>query len=413
MEDITTQVSLSLGDSYYVDENFDEAADAYAAALSVVRENESDLHIRALSHRSSAFYKLGRYEEAMEDATTALAILSQGPSGLRRGEGELCHKRQGLAFLKLQNYTEAKEAFVQAARLAVLNNRPDGTYLKLISQCDDHLTPSEKDPAVDEGNTTARMEVDSPEAAPSAAVAPALPPTSVACAATKRISTSRPTMPKYQYYQSDQVMTISILEPGVVQENLRVKFESKRLTVILRKGGVDFTVIAGYLYSKIDVEKSKTVIKEEKVLIKLRKLEKFEWHELFGKADDEEDTARKEAPKQNVDDVAPNPTGTKKTRPYASHRDWDAIEKDLEQQEKKEKPEGDEALNALFQQIYGNADDDTRRAMIKSYQTSGGTVLSTNWDEVSKKNYEEERTAPQGMEWKTWEGNKLPMKEDD
>ena len=29
-------------------------------------------------------------------------------------------------------------------------------------------------------------------------------------------------------------------------------------------------------------------------------------------------------------------------------------------------------------------DEDTRRAMMKSFQTSGGTVLSTNWDEVGK-----------------------------
>jgi len=26
--------------------------------------------------------------------------------------------------------------------------------------------------------------------------------------------------------------------------------------------------------------------------------------------------------------------------------------------------------------------------MMKSYQTSGGTVLSTSWDEVAKKDYE-------------------------
>ena len=30
-----------------------------------------------------------------------------------------------------------------------------------------------------------------------------------------------------------------------------------------------------------------------------------------------------------------------------------------------------------------------------------------------KKNYEEERTAPKGMEWKNWEGDKLKMKDDD
>ena len=44
------------------------------------------------------------------------------------------------------------------------------------------------------------------------------------------------------------------------------------------------------------------------------------------------------------------------------------------------------------------ADEDTRRAMIKSYQTSGGTVLSTNWKEVKEKDYEKDIQPPQGME---------------
>ena len=66
----------------------------------------------------------------------------------------------------------------------------------------------------------------------------------------------------------------------------------------------------------------------------------------------------------------------------------------------------------------GNANEDTRRAMNKSFQTSGGTVLSTNWGEVGEKDYEKERQAPEGMQWKNWDGNKLdkegnPIKEKD
>ena len=32
--------------------------------------------------------------------------------------------------------------------------------------------------------------------------------------------------------------------------------------------------------------------------------------------------------------------------------------------------------------------------------------------EVEKKNYEEERQAPKGMEWRNWEGKKLKQVED-
>jgi suppressor of G2 allele of SKP1 len=356
---------------------------------------------------------MGRYEEALEDANQALKLLSTGPSGLRSGEGEMCHKRSGLAAFQLQKYSEATEALKKAAQLASLNGRPDASYLEWVRQCDEKLNPpaEQKQPAKTEPSPStpaaaSTMEKSSTPAAPKEA-APQ-PATTTAVAAPTRAATTnkRPTMPKYQYYQSDKVMTIAILEASVKEEDLSVNFEPKWLTVILRKGGVDFTVIAGALYGEIDVEKSKVVIKDEKVLIKLRKIDAHEWHELFGKAEDSK-------PKSKKTETAPKASDAAKASPYASHRDWDAIEKNLKEEEKNVKPEGDEAMNKLFQQIYGNASEETRRAMVKSYQTSGGTVLSTNWDEVSKKDYEKERTAPKGMEWKNWEGDKLQMKDDD
>lgn len=76
---------------------------------------------------------------------------------------------------------------------------------------------------------------------------------------------------------------------------------------------------------------------------------------------------------------------------------------DLEKEEQKASEEDGDPLTKLFQDIYSKADEDTRRAMIKSFQTSGGTVLSTNWEEVKAKNYEKEISAPKGMEVRKWE----------
>jgi suppressor of G2 allele of SKP1 len=84
--------------------------------------------------------------------------------------------------------------------------------------------------------------------------------------------------------------------------------------------------------------------------------------------------------------AAPTQTTTKKLT-----KDWNK----LVTEEEEEKPEGEAGLNALFQQIYSNADPDTKRAMMKSFVESNGTCLSTNWSEIGTK--KTEIKPPEGM----------------
>merc|ERR1719397_2029843 len=59
--------------------------------------------------------------------------------------------------------------------------------------------------------------------------------------------------------------------------------------------------------------------------------------------------------------------------------EWDELEQEMKKEEAL-KP-GDD-MQKLLEHLYSKNDDATKRAFNKSYQESGGTVLSANWEEV-------------------------------
>jgi tetratricopeptide (TPR) repeat protein len=415
------------GDAAYVIEAYETALLCYASALrateqwrtSLAEEAVSDTSIipelifHILLHRLACYIQLQQYENALSSVREALSSSKYVISNelkenvLMQKQLEFAHRQCAIAAYELQDYALSHESFQTALEYSssCATQYNSHYYEEWMQKCQAQL------PHNNNATVTAPAAVSQ-----STSVVESVSPPSFS-----KLDITNMT-PKYQYYQNDSTMTVVLLEPNVQASDLKVDYSEQQIHVQLRKLGCDLHIIHGELFDAIVPDKCKVSFRADKVLIKLHKKNvNYEWQTLLSgiKTKNSKGNATEGKSASNtatstdaimtdapiVSSGKPSSTSSAIPKPYASQKNWDQIEKELDAEQ--EPPVGDEAMNRLFQQIYANANEDTRRAMIKSYQTSGGTVLSTNWEEVAGKDYEKERIAPEGQEWKTWEGRKL------
>lgn len=126
-----------------------------------------------------------------------------------------------------------------------------------------------------------------------------------------------------------------------------------------------------------------------KLEISFQKKVNAQWKNLK-KIEDSSDTVISQFPKSKQTNSLSYPSSSKNSI------DWSRIDFNSDDEENSN---GDSA-DAFFQQLYKGADDDTKRAMMKSFIESNGTALNTNWTEVSKARVEP--ALPEGVEMKKY-----------
>lgn len=177
---------------------------------------------------------------------------------------------------------------------------------------------------------------------------------------------------RHDWYQSDSKVVITVLLKNAVEKNYSVQIDREK--VIMNADNYELVL---HLYRPIVPEKSMHKSTSSKVEISLEKEYGERWESLEIK---------------NVSSV---------TAPPPIHKqNWDKLAKEVEKSEETE-AQSEEALNQLFKKIYSNASPEVQKAMNKSFSESGGTVLSTNWDEVSKGKVDVK--PPNGTEFRKWD----------
>jgi suppressor of G2 allele of SKP1 len=369
--------------------NYQEAIQHFTDAL---RTNPTA--VKYYIGRATAYQRCSKYAEALADAELAVA---------------LAHKRAVRELIK-------DSQFRRAQQLYFLERYADAEYiLNIVQKLDEkektlpiwNAKVAKKLQEIPEGDERRKVtaqdvpDVEVPSAQP-AAQSKASTTASTPAAAPKPVAPTPANKIKDDWYQNNETVTVNILAKGAPKDNVTVEFDKDSLSVSFPITGSssEYSYTVDPLYAAIDPAQSSFRVTPNKVEITMKKAANgIKWHKLEGDREVEAAAEDKSSIPEHVltgkpkQETAPAyPTSSK-----SGAKNWDKMV--LDDLDDKDEIEGDETSH-FFKKLYKDASAEQQRAMMKSYQESGGTVLSTDWSNVGAKTITPE--PPEGMEAKKY-----------
>ena len=375
--------------------------------------------------RSTAYTRLSPpdHELAFKDAELAVVQATKRAKRELIGQAQL---RRAIALFGLERWADSKQCLAWVKKynekensLAIWEMKIAGK-MKGLAEDDERVkvmvkeVPDVQVPEIKPAKKVEKQEssnVQAPEGtndtAPTSSSTTAAPQPDVVQTPASKI--------RHEWYQQNDTVIVSLFAKGIPKDKAAVEIKGQSLEVSFPlPTGSDYNFSLDPFFANIDPAQSSYKIMSTKAEFTLKKaIPGQKWSSLEGTgpvSTSGAETGGNEEVKRAVLKVGESNGPAYPTSSKSGPKNWDKVANDLTKKKTKKDDDDDEEdeydgeegdpVNGFFKTLYKGADDDTKRAMMKSYQESNGTALSTNWGEVGKGKVE--TSPPDGMEAKSW-----------
>lgn len=179
---------------------------------------------------------------------------------------------------------------------------------------------------------------------------------------------------RHDWFDTGKSIELSIYVKRINNETVKITFNSTSIDVSFKDNdnqSYNFTI--PQLYSTISTTESSFKVYGTKLEIILIKDNQCHWSKLENDNENQKEELLS-IPKEEANPSLSYPSSSK------NNKDWSKFGNDDEDED-----DEDQDPEAFFRKLYSGADEDARRAMMKSFMESNGTSLSTDWKDVGSR----------------------------